>query len=122
MQVSNKEFDELVDAAVGSINKKYLDRMQSLAILVADEPTIVQREQLRLHDNQTLFGLYEGVPLPVRNGASKLLPDKITLFKNPLLTASSNRQQLSENIRHTIWHEVAHYFGLDHNRIGELDK
>jgi predicted Zn-dependent protease with MMP-like domain len=68
-----------------------------------------------------LFGLYEGVPLTKRGGALKLLPDKITVFKQPLLAVSRTPAQLRRNIGHTIWHEVAHYFGLDHDRIHQLD-
>lgn len=76
---------------------------------------------MQLRGDQTLLGLYEGVPLPRRGGTTKLLPDKITLFKEPLLAMSSDEQALRENIRHTVWHEIAHYFGLDHERIYRLD-
>jgi predicted Zn-dependent protease with MMP-like domain len=68
-----------------------------------------------------LFGLYEGVPLPQRNGVTKLLPDKITIFKKPLEFISSDLDDLREHVRHTVWHEVAHYYGLGHKRIHELD-
>jgi predicted Zn-dependent protease with MMP-like domain len=78
--------------------------------------------QLKLYPNETLFGLYEGVPLPARGGMTKLLPDKITIFKNPALIYSRNAEELKEHIRHTIWHEVAHYYGLDHKRIHELER
>jgi predicted Zn-dependent protease with MMP-like domain len=65
--------------------------------------------------------LYEGVPLPARGGMTKLLPDKITLFKIPLAMHSPDHAALQENVRHTLWHEMAHYFGLDHKRIHELE-
>lgn len=122
MQITDKDFGDMVEAAVEAIAPKYKQRLQNVAILVQDDPDSDQRRRLELADNQTLFGLYEGVPLPVRNGASKLLPDKITLFKNPLLAASANPAELQENIRHTVWHEVAHFFGLDHDRIHELER
>ena len=122
MNISDKDFESLVDNTFESINPKYKDRLQNVAILIQDDPSGEQRLKLQLGDNQTLFGLYEGLPLPQRNGGSKLLPDKITLFKNPLSAASGSRAELGENVRHTVWHEVAHYFGLDHARISDLDK
>ena len=92
-----------------------------MAFLLEDDPTPEQRIKLNLYPNETLFGLYEGVPLPQRGGGTKLLPDKITLFKNPLQNASHDLADLKERVGHTIWHEVAHYYGLNHKRIHELD-
>lgn len=110
-----------MEHGIAAIPEPYKSRIQNVAFLVEDDPTPAQRQQLGLHCNQTLFGLYEGVPLPARNGVVKLLPDKITIFKNPILTFSQTKNEVREQVRHTIWHEVAHYFGLDHKRIHELD-
>lgn len=93
-----------------------------MAIVYADEPTPEQRVKLQLRDDQTLFGLYEGVPQPARGGVTTTLPDKITIFKWPLLHASHDEASLRANIRHTLWHEIAHHFGLDHGRISELEQ
>lgn len=118
---TDDEFDAMVSKALDSLPKKYTERMTNVAIIYADEPTQAQREQLKLHSGQTLFGLYEGVPLPARGGHTPLLPDKITIFKIPLTMASETPKELQENVRHTLWHEMAHYFGLDHKRIHELE-
>ncbi|MEO8785182.1 MAG: metallopeptidase family protein [Candidatus Saccharimonadales bacterium] len=118
---TDDEFDQLVSRALDSLPQKYTDLLKNVAIIYADEPTPQQRQQLQLRGDQTLLGLYEGVPLPARGGATKLLPDKITIFKIPLTMHSQNDDQLAENIRHTLWHEMAHYFGLDHKRIYELE-
>lgn len=120
-QISQQKFEELVAEAIDSIPEKYLKRMENIAFIVEDMPTSEQKAQLRLKENETLLGLYEGAPLPSRMGQTKLLPDKITLFKSPLIASSRDKEDLREKIRHTIWHEVAHYFGLDHDRIDELD-
>ena len=81
-----------------------------------------QREQLHLVNGVTLYGLYEGVPLAQRQGTTKLLPDKITLFKQPLESGAQSEQQLQTQVLHTLWHEVGHYYGLDHRRINELEQ
>lgn len=120
IEVSDQEFERLIAAAMDSLPKQF-EKVDNVAIVVEDEPTLDQRRQLHLHDGQTLFGLYEGVPLPQRQGQAKLLPDKITLFKQPLQLVCNNIEELQEHIRHTIWHELAHYYGLDHPRIRELE-
>jgi predicted Zn-dependent protease with MMP-like domain len=118
---TDDEFDQLVSNALDSLPKKYTSRLTNVAIVYADEPTLQQRQQAQLRPDQTLLGLYEGVPLPARGGVTKLLPDKITLFKLPLAYSSPDHQALQANVRKTLWHEMAHYFGLDHKRIHELE-
>ncbi len=118
---TDDEFDVIISKALDTLPQKYTSRMTNVAIVYADEPSAAQREQLKLRDNQSLFGLYQGVPLPARGGHEPLLPDKITIFKVPLTMASQTPEQLQENVRHTLWHEMAHYFGLNHKRIHELE-
>src|SRR3989338_8049020 len=117
--LSRKQFEKIVAEAIDGIPELYQKYLKNVAFIIEDEPTPVQRQQLKLADGHTLFGLYEGTPLPSRGGATKLLPDKITLFKLPLEAISRNVEELKQNVRHTIWHEVAHYYGLDHRRIDE---
>lgn len=122
MQIpTDDEFDQIISEALDSLPKKYTSRLTNVAIVYEDEPSPKQRQELNLHCNQTLFGLYEGVPLPMRGGMQPYLPDKITIFKAPLSFASKNLDELKENVHHTLWHEMAHYFGLDHKRIHELE-
>ena len=114
MQVpTDDEFDKIISGA--------LDRMTNVAIVYADEPTSQQRQKLELRCDQTLLGLFEGVPLPARGGTVPILPDKITIFKVPLAQMSKNANELKENVRHTLWHEMAHYFGLNHKQIHERE-
>ncbi len=121
MDISEQEFEDYLAAAINAVPPPYDQHLQNVAFILEDEPTPEQRRRLNLYPNETLFGLYEGVPLPARNGTVKLLPDKITIFKRPLLAASRSRQELRHNIGHTVWHEIAHYYGLDHAKIHELD-
>lgn len=123
LDISDEQFADLIDQALGDLPQEYVQRMKdSVAIVWEAEPSPAQRRQLALKQNQTLFGLYEGLPLPQRySGYTKITPDKITIFKQPILLASRTPAELKEHIKHTVWHEMAHYFGLDHQRIHELE-
>lgn len=119
--MSEDDFEKYLAEAIDAIPPPFGDHLQNVAFILEDDPSPAQRVQLNLYPGETLLGLYEGVPLPARNGTLKLLPDKITIFKNPLVSASRDPKELRANIKHTIWHEVAHYYGLDHERIHELE-
>jgi predicted Zn-dependent protease with MMP-like domain len=120
--VSDQEFQTFIDEALGSLSKIHTDHLKNVALLFADEPSTAQREQLQLRGDQTLLGLYEGIPLSHRQGMVVTLPDRITLFKKPLeMQAGGNVVRLKEEIRHTLWHEIAHYYGLNHQDIRGLE-
>lgn len=121
LEVNDETFARLVGEALASLPGEHARGIKNIAITWADEPTPDQRRQLALRHDQTLLGLYEGVPLPERQGLTPTLPDKITLFPRPLCQDAADTVQLRENIRHTLWHEIAHYYGLDHKRINELE-
>lgn len=121
--VSDGEFANLIGEALDELPEKYTSKLDNVFITYEDEPTAEQRQKLKLACNQTLFGLYEGVPLTRRgNPVTGQLPDKITLFKQPLFMASKDHADFKKRIKHTLWHEVAHYFGLDHDRIHILEQ
>ena len=79
MEVSDSDFEKYLGEAIDAIPKPYSDHIENVAFIMEDFPTPEQRVRLNLYPNETLFGLYEGVPLPARNGTLKLLPDKITI-------------------------------------------
>lgn len=122
MDISDQEFEDLIGQALDELPEKYVSRLlKHVAVTWEYEPTPEQRHKLQLRHNQTLFGLYEGVPLTQRYiGGSPLLPDKITIFKHPIVAYSHDMASLKEQIKKTVWHEMSHYFGLDHKRIHEL--
>jgi predicted Zn-dependent protease with MMP-like domain len=121
IQVSPEQFQELINRALESLPGEHARNIQNVAILYEDVPTPEQREKLRLRNDQTLLGLYEGIPLSQRQGMTRVLPDKITLFKLPLEQRADTEAELQEAIRHTLWHEIAHYYGLDHDQIHSLE-
>lgn len=121
VQVSDEQFEAMVAKAMDSLERQLAD-VKNVGIVMADEPDAAQRERLELRGDQSLFGLYEGVPLTRRNGNySGVLPDKITLFKLPLSGSVNTLPELQEAVRHTLWHELAHHYGLEHKQIYERE-
>ncbi len=114
-------FESLVTKAVDNLPEVYRQKIDNIAFIVEDLPSPEQRVKLELANNQTLFGLYEGVPLPQRQGSLKVIPDKITIYQLPIQYSVNDLPGLYDQVARTIWHEVAHYFGLDHQMIDKLN-
>ena len=122
MQLTDEQFDTLITKAMDELPQEYITGLDNVAILMADEPSSDQERKMKLREGTILLGLYEGIPLTQRGNAyTFVLPDKITLFKHALLRVSHNDAQLFEQIKRTLWHEIAHYYGLDHGRIHQLE-
>jgi predicted Zn-dependent protease with MMP-like domain len=121
IEITDEHFQELIDRAFDRLPQPHRDNIKNVAILYEDIPTPEQRIKLELRHDQTLLGLYEGVPLSQRQGNVQLFPDRITLFKGPLTAMTSTENDLQQEIYHTLWHEIAHYYGLDHEQIHNLE-
>jgi predicted Zn-dependent protease with MMP-like domain len=122
MDISDEQFESIINQAMDELPQEYIKGLDNVAITYDDEPTGVQRTQLKLRCNQSLYGLYEGIPRTKRDsGYNLVLPDKITIFKKPILSVSNDMQQLKSQVKNTLWHEIAHHYGLDHGRIHELE-
>jgi predicted Zn-dependent protease with MMP-like domain len=121
IMVTDEQFQALINQALIELPGEHARNIKNIAILYEQVPTPEQRLQTHLHDSQTLLGLYEGVPLSQRQGLTRVLPDKITLFKQPLQNHANTEAELKEQIKHTLWHEIAHYYGLDHTQISNLE-
>ena len=123
MELSDEAFDQLITRAMDELPQEYIRRLDNVAIVQADEPSEEQKIKMQLDDNHLLLGLYEGIPLTQRGaGYTFVLPDKITLFKHPILAVSRTPEQLFAQIKRTLWHEIAHFYGLNHARIDELQR
>lgn len=107
-------FEEAIDDALGSLPAELRAAMSNVEIVVEDEPPAGQR----------LLGLYQGVPLPRRTSwYSGALPDKISIFAGPLTRlAAGDAERLRREIRHVVFHEIAHHFGISDQRLIELDR
>lgn len=122
MEITDKQFNDLISKAMDELPQDYIKSLDNVAITYEDNPTDEQLHKQGVREGQLLLGLYEGIPQPIRGaGYSFVLPDKITLFKYPILQLSSDEAELFERIKRTLWHEIAHHFGLDHDRIHELE-
>lgn len=120
--ISQSDFEAIVSQAIDSIPDKYFEHIANVAFVTADEPSPEQRKKLHLRAGQSLYGLYEGIPITRRSsGYNMVLPDKITIFKRPIELSSTNLEELIKQVKKTVWHEVAHYYGLDHLQIHELE-
>jgi predicted Zn-dependent protease with MMP-like domain len=111
--IDRERFAELVEEAVASLPDWVLDTLDNVEILTEEEPP----------PGQHLFGLYEGIPLAARgNHYYGVLPDRITVFVQPMLRAAGNDESaLRALVRHTVAHEIAHHFGISDERLVELD-
>ncbi len=116
-------FEKMVRTAIDGIPRKYGEHIRNVAFVVEDSPSQEQRTKLHLVNGQTLFGLYEGIPLTKRSsGYNLVLPDKITIFREPIMYLAATVDEAQAQVNKTVWHEVAHYFGLDHNQIHNLEQ
>ncbi len=124
--VSDEMFEELVREGMEAIPLRFQQKIDNVAIVVADAPTDEQLKANHVPDGDTLLGLYEGIPLTERGeyyGTGIILPDKITVFKFPILEAGGGEiEKIKVIVRDTVWHEFAHYFGYDDNEIEEREE
>ena len=117
------DFEQLVNDGVKAIPQKFLDLLDNVAIVIEDAPTWAQLAKMRIKPGWTLFGLYEGVPQTKRGNPYALtLPDKITIFRLPIEQSASDPEAVKEIVKNTVWHEVAHHFGMDEQQVREAEQ
>lgn len=116
LAVSPQEFEEMVAEAIARIPASVQDNLENVVFLTADEPREDQRQELELGDDD-LLGLFEGATRGEERTIGSHLPPVITLFRLPLLAWCRDRAELEQEIADTLWHEVAHYLGLDEDDV-----
>jgi predicted Zn-dependent protease with MMP-like domain len=103
----------LVRAALDELPEVYASQIENVEFLLARAPSPRDRRRRGL-GNTTLYGLYEGIPLVSRgSGYDRVTPDRITIYWGPLVRDFPDEADLAEQVRNTVYHEIAHYFGLD---------
>lgn len=122
-KTSPEEFQRLVSAAYDLIPDQFRTRMENIAVVVEPEPDANQLARARVSHGGTLLGLYEGRPLTVRSVFdSFVMPDRITIFQGPHERAAHSGEQLAKLVEDTIWHEVAHYFGMNESQVRSAER
>ena len=123
IEISDEQFEKLIGESMDELPEEYITGMKNVFITFENFPTPEQRQKQQLRFDQTLFGLYEGIPLTKRGaGYNLVLPDRITIFKGPISRSSHDLVSLKSQVKHTLWHEIAHHFGLNHDRIHEIER
>jgi predicted Zn-dependent protease with MMP-like domain len=118
IQLSSQKFDRLVIEALETLPPFFQEVMSNVELVVEDWPS---REQLgSFADGGMLLGLYEGIPLTERYDYNLVPPDVITLFQRPLEQSVNSLDELRDEVRRTVIHEIAHHFGIDDDRLMEL--
>jgi len=126
--LSREQFEKIVDDAVAGVPKKFLDKLNNVAIVVQDFPSPGQLAKLGVRtDGQTarpylLLGLYQGVPQTKRWGGGSIFPDKITIFKRPIEYLAHSEEDVKRIVVDTVKHEIAHHFGFSEQDIRDTKK
>jgi predicted Zn-dependent protease with MMP-like domain len=120
--MDRQRFEDLVRNAIDELPEKFGRALENVAIVIEDEPSADLLRALGLHPQRdTLFGLYQGVPLDERGATfAGALPDKISIYYRPLRRACRTPHQLQREVRKTLIHEIAHYFGMGDNEIEDF--
>ena len=116
-----KQFEQVIGEVMDRLPDRFREAVQNLSVIVEDEPTPDLLSELEQDPDEPLLGLYLGTPLPERIfGEDPVLPDQILIFRGPLERMCSDGEELREQIRVTLLHELAHYFGIEEERLEEL--
>jgi predicted Zn-dependent protease with MMP-like domain len=121
--MTREQFERLVTEAVALIPRRFRREMRNLALVVEDEPSEALLDEMEIEPPDSLYGLYQGIPLPERSwGHGNHLPDKITLFQRPIEEDCEDDDEIRAVIGETLIHEVGHYFGLSEEEIEEIEE
>jgi predicted Zn-dependent protease with MMP-like domain len=118
--ISHKRFEELVRKALETLPGEFYERLQNVDVVVEEAPTPEQLRTSGLEEGDTLLGLYEGVPLTARENYGFVLPDKITIFKRPIEEMCETPEEVVDEVRVTVMHEIAHHFGIDDHSLYDM--
>ena len=120
--MTREHFERLVAQAVRGIPKRFRDEMDNVAVVVEDRPSPELLEEMEIALPDTLYGLYQGTPLPEREWAhGNALPDRITIYQQPIAKDSEDDNAIILLIGETVIHEFGHYFGLSEEEIEEIE-
>jgi predicted Zn-dependent protease with MMP-like domain len=121
--VTREAFTVLVEQALREIPRRFRKAMRNVAIVVEDDPSQDILEEMEIDEGDTLYGLYQGTPLTQRGwGYGNNLPDRISIYKNPIEEACADDEEIRDCIAETVIHEFGHYFGMSEDEIEEIEE
>jgi predicted Zn-dependent protease with MMP-like domain len=121
--MTRAEFERLVVEATALIPKRFRREMKNLALVVEDEPDQALLDEMEIEAPDSLYGLYQGTPLPERTwGYGNQLPDRITLYQRIIEEDCEDEDEIRAVIGETLIHEVGHYFGMSEEEIEEIEE
>ena len=120
--MTRERFERLVEEALKEIPKRFRKAMHNVAVVVEDEPSQELLDEMEIEPGDTLFGLYQGTPLPERSwGHGNNLPDRISIYQKPTEEACETEEEIRDCVAETVIHEFGHYFGLSEEEIEEIE-
>lgn len=121
--MTRERFQELVAEAIDNIPRRFRAEMKNVAVIVEDEPPAHILEEMEIEPPDSLFGLYQGTPLPERtSGYGNALPDRISIYQGPIEDACEDDDEIRDCVAETVIHEFGHYFGMDEDQIEEIEE
>ena len=118
IELTRREFVQLVRRAYRQLPPAVVQALHNVDVIVEEWPG--PAEQDLLTEGGTLYGLYHGIPLTDREGGGPALPDRITLYRQPIMQSCQTHAELVREIRITLWHEIGHYLGMDEDDLHRL--
>jgi predicted Zn-dependent protease with MMP-like domain len=121
--MDRERFEQLVVKAVESLPEEFLELMDNVDVVVEDYPTPEQLDKEDIEDDTLLLGLYEGVPQTRRSSYyGMVMPDKITIFQKAIESVADTDDEIEEQVRKTVRHEIAHHFGSSEETLREIEE
>jgi predicted Zn-dependent protease with MMP-like domain len=123
VKLSRKEFERVVERAIRRLPLRFRRRMDNIAVVVEDWADDATLEEMGIEPPDTLYGLYSGTDLTRRDSSyGNVLPDVITIYQGPIQEDCATVEEMETLVQDTIVHEIGHYFGLDDDRLDELEQ
>lgn len=113
MNISDEQFEDLVNEALDSLPQFFKDKLHNVAITIDDKPTTEQLKKIKIGSGSVLYGLFEGYAQARRLNFGAVLPDRITIFRKAILDNCNSEEEIRNQIFSTVKHEIAHHFGSD---------
>jgi predicted Zn-dependent protease with MMP-like domain len=121
--MTRERFARLVEEALQEIPKRFRDAMTNVAVVVESEPPPDVLDDMEIGPDDTLFGLYQGTPLPERGwGYGNALPDRISIYQGPIEDACEDDEEIRDCVAETVIHEFGHHFGMSEEEIEEIEE